>query len=419
MSSRRKSFIEAPEGEVSLESSMKNANAKMIRFWHFHSDRARAGPTRWQQWFSRRQYKPLRDTIPPPPPQYSISPQWRAEKPDICSASLRQADEIEAFLLKAYKTASGFKYHKGAVNWLHVLAKDTNCVLVLRNPEGHICGMVASFEHGQAQFAFRADNGAQPEPREVKFLCIHPMLRRRGLGGWLLGWLDTITHQQYGACVHLSWQFAPPPRVWAPFPSLTYMRYYKKVFGLRDLNNFERAAICEVAPESAKKVVVEILANDDAEWSQQMGMDFQIQYLGTQGIRWWKYTVDDLCGCSVLVALAQTSLTTEQEQGQVWQVVFCCYVRGRPGNVHDISMPFWDTSDENCMYPKDAIECAIYAQGIRVCLVSDISSQFGLGREPWSWRGWQRIPEISKLYIYNWMPPGFGLDGLLWCGATV
>lgn len=54
----------------------------------------------------------------PQPLPYSISPQWRAMRLDICSELPRQKDEIEAFLLKFYMILSGFKYYKGSINWM-------------------------------------------------------------------------------------------------------------------------------------------------------------------------------------------------------------------------------------------------------------------------------------------------------------
>ena len=394
---------------------MQKANYKMLRFWHFHSDRTRAGPTRLQSWLWGKRGKVLRTASPTPPPPYSISPLWRAVKPEIAKPSPRDAAAIEDFLEKHYKSKSGFKYVKGITNWLTILLNPQNVVVLLKNPEGQICGCVASVALC-GMFGFTRDS-AQVQPREVKYLCIHPLLGKRGLAGWLLGWLDTLVHEVAGPTVHVGWWFAPPPRVWSPLPSVSYMRLFKKIFARQSLRAHELEKIQEVSEASANRVITEIVSNKEADYTIGLGLDFDLFIAPMKGVRWWKYQTDEMHGCSLLVGLVQTSW--EAPEGSVWQVVYCSYVRGRPGNDDDISMPFWDTSEETHHYPKTAIEMAIIAQGVRVAVISDMPSQYGLGREPYSWRGWNRMPEISKFHIYNWMPPGFGLESLLCLTASI
>lgn len=99
------------------------------------------------------------------------------------------------------------------------MINDRNLVLVLRNPEKQICAVVASLQN-DALFGF-PEATEQPNARRADYLCVHPLLRGRGLAGWMLGWLDHLTHKKWGAVPHMAWWFAPPPKLFGPFPSVT------------------------------------------------------------------------------------------------------------------------------------------------------------------------------------------------------
>jgi len=393
---------------------MRNANTKMIRFWHFHTDTSRAGPTRLQKYIASRKPKLLRTTAPKPPPPYTISTQWKATKPEIATMTLHTIRDLNTFLSAYYKTKSGFKYKKDS---LDIQSLSQSLVLLLRNPEGQICGCVISSEiHGL--FGFKNET-KQPMPRIIQYICIHPLLRGRGLAGWLLAWLDTFTHEKYGACSHIGWWFAPSSYKWSPLPSIVQTKLYKKVLPDEPLRTYEAAEITEVTSESAKRVLDELLSEKVDDWlGHTSGTSIEMYNISSkQIVYWWKYTNTQLHGCSVLIGLAPTTL--EAPEGQIWQVVYCGYVRSRPGNVNDISMPFWDDSPTYKYVPKLAIELALAAQGVNVVIVSNIPSQYGGGLQPSRWNDWTQISERSKLILYNWMPPSFDIEDCLWIAPTV
>jgi len=417
MIGRKKSVIETQKLDVTIEPSMRNANTKMIRFWHFHTDKSRAGPTRLQKYLAKREPKILRTSIPSHPPPYTISSQWKAVKPEIASMTLRTANEIEQFLENCYKTKSSFKYKKGSIDILKLLSNTKTVALLLKNPEGQLCGTVISSEQ-PGLFHFR-DEISQPTPRLIQYLCIHPMLRGRGLAGWLLAWLDKITHQTYGPCVHLGWWFAPPPRIWSPLPSIVQVKLYKKILPEHTVREYEKTGVEQITAKAASRVLDELLSEKVNDWLKTS----YDTYLGlhnipsNQTVHWWKYTDESLHGCSVLVGIVCTDL--EAPEGTIWQVVYCGYVRSRPGNPDDISMPFWDTSHIYNKIPNMVIELILAAQGVRVALISDIPTHYGGGLAPSKWSGWSKIPERSKLILYNWMPPSFGFEDCLWIAPTL
>jgi hypothetical protein len=276
----------------------------------------------------------------------------------------------------------------------------------------------------QGLFGFYGEK-AQPSPRRIQYLCIHPMLRGRGLAGWLLGWLDTISHQTYGPCVHLGWWFAPTHScTWSPFPSIVQTKLYKKVFSLENNRIYEYSELEHISVAAAKRVIDELLSEEVGDWlGTSNGTYLGLYNIPTnQEIHWWKYTDEDLHGCSVLVGLVPTQL--EAKEGQVWQVVYCSFVRSRPGNPNDICMPFWDSSHTYKYIPKTVIEMALKAQGVRVAIISDIHSHYGGGLHPSDWRlnshsDWTPLEERSKLCIYNWMPPTFRFEDCLWIAPTL
>lgn len=413
---RRRSFVDAPQqANQPATQEARVANLRRLRLWHFRTDRTRAGPSRLHAMFSRRRGRIMRPGAPAQPPPYNISTQWRAVRPDVAMASPRIAGEIEEFLSEHYRTKSGFRYFRAAVNWTQYLTNQNNITLCLRNPEGHICGLVASTQQ-QCVFGFTAQSGP-PTPYFVEYLCIHPMLRGRGLAGWLLAWLDSITHERHGPCVHLGWWFAPPPRTWSPLPSVTFMRLYSKTFTGQRLREYEKQTVVEVPSANAQQVITEIITAQTQNETQLGDMKFDLYYLPTGKARWWRYQDEDLQGCGALVALVPTIWSNDR--GQIWQVVYFSYVRCRPENTADISMPFWDFEEETEQYPKRAIEAVCVSAGLHTVICSDLGSHYGNGLEVHAWRGWQRLPEISKLHIYNWMPSGFGVDSVLWVGPTV
>jgi hypothetical protein len=413
---RRRSFIDAPaQPNQPAAQEHRVANARRIRLWHFRTDRTRAGPSRLHALFRRRLPQIMRSDAPADPPPYIISSQWRAVRPDVAMGSPRIALEIENFLAEHYRTKSGYRYHREAVNWSAYLSNSQNIVLCLRNPEGQICGMVASTQQ-QSLFGFSKQN-ASMTPYFVEFLCIHPMLRGRGLAGWLLGWLDSVTHTRRGPCVHFGWWFAPPPRTWSPLPSVTWMRLYSKDFTGQRLRAYEKQTVVEVPAVAAQQVVTEIITAQTQGETQIGDMKFDLYCLPTGKARWWRYQDEDLQGCGALVALVPTHWSNDR--GQIWQVSYFSYVRCRPGNTSDISMPFWDFEEETEQYPRRAIEAVCVTAGLHTVLCSDVGSHYGHGLEPHAWRGWQRLPEISKLHIYNWMPSSFGMDSILWVAPTV
>ena len=418
---KKKKPLESPEAKLILQPSMPRANTKMIRFWHFHTDPARAGPTRVQKYLSKRTPRFLRTTVPPPPPPYSISNQWKATKPELATMTLGTVNELETFLATHYKTKSGFKYKKGELDILSLSEKHSTIVL-LRNPEGHICGCVMSTDF-KGLFRFQDESTQPPCIRMIQYLCIHPLLRSRGLGGWLLGWLDTFTHEAYGPSIHMGW-WVSSKRFCNTLPSIAQVKFYKYVLDPKPLRTYEEEIIVEIKSESARRILDELITEPAKEWLGSTNGS----YIGlasipsNQEIHWWRYTTDDLHGCSVLVGLAPTQLMATE--GQVWQVVYCSYVRARPGNVHDISMPFWEDSHTYKYIPRKAIEFALNAQGVRVAIVSDIHSQYGGGSHPSKWsseakNGWIPIQERSKLCIYNWMPPSFQFEDILWVAPTL
>jgi hypothetical protein len=402
----------------------RTANYKMFRFWRFHTDTNRAGPTRIQKYLSKRTPKFLRTSVPNPPPPYTISSQWKATKPEICQLSLHTLGELETFLHTNYKTKAGFQYKKGTLD-IPRLSDSNTMILLLRNPESHICGCVISIVH-EGLFGF-TEYAQQPKPRIVQYLCIHPLLRGRGLAGWLLAWLDTFTHEAYGPCAHLGWWSAKSSYAWNPLPSIVQTTMYKMVLCPEPLRKYEEDTILQVNHAAAKRVLEELLTPNHVEdWIRQTYESFTGMYSipSNQEVHWWKYTHDDLYGCSILVGLAPTQL--EAPEGHIWQVVYCSYVRGRPGNPNDMFSPFWEESSTYKTIPKRAIELALNAQGVRVAIVSDIYSQYGGGSHPSNWTShkedqarWTRISQRSKLCIYNWMPSSFGFEDSIWIAPTL
>lgn len=412
--SRRPSVVQVSKQDDSEKPSTRVANARTFRFWHFHRDPSCAGPTRLAKFLHWLPIgKILREKPPKPPPQYAISSEWTAKECEIGSPSPKLAEEIEKFLIENYKSYNGLTYNKGSVPWSHILLSDKNLVLILRNPEKQICAVVASLEH-KGHFGFLKQ--ASAAPRVLDHLCVHMLLRKRGIAGWMLAWLDYHTHRRFGPCFHLGWSFQVPRILPAPFPSMCTTAYYKRVFARQSVRVWELDSIHQTEPAAALKILSEIAANPNHEFPIDMGMTFDLQIHTGQRIEWWQYEIPEGYGCTILVGLAPTRW--RMMEGAVWQVVYCSYVRGRPGNINDISMPFWEESDNFKKIPQKAIELAAAAQGCPVLLVGNNWAQFGGGQGPEAWRGWSKLREVSKLYIYNWMPKTFDA-AVLWVGPTV
>jgi hypothetical protein len=414
--SRRSSFLQAATVDESLKPQTGVANQKSVRVWHFHKGKQFAGLTRFQQWFNwKRNGRFLRDGVARPPPKYIVSPQWTASEVELAHPSPKLAEEIETFLVAHYRTKSGLYYHKGSVDWMRLLLHDKNVVILLRNPERELCGLVTSLDH-KGQFGFRSQTTSK-NPRLVEFFCIHPMLRKRGIGGWLLAWLDHHVSRLHDTSWHFSWFFGAPKLLPTSMPRLTRVHYVRRIFARQSLRKYESEKAVRVDSSAALQIMSEIASNDRLDWPIDLGLSFDMLFMATQDIQWWRIDVDVGFGCSILVGLQPTRW--RMQEGQVWQVVYCSYVRSRPGNVHDITMPFWEDAEHYKDIPQKGIETACVAAGCPVVLVSNIPGQFGGGQYPQNWRGWSAIKEVSDLYIYNWMPPSSTFDYFMWVGSTI
>lgn len=267
--------------EKEITPSMRNANVKRMRFWHFHLDSSRAGPSYFQKFTLFRSPRLLRTLPPRPPPPYSISNKWKAVKPDIAQGTPRVCEELDAFLVTHYRRSPSFTYTKGSIPWLSILNDPSHLVLLLRNPEGSICGTLVS-RAPSGTFGFPC-NTINPQPRTVEFLCIHPYIRSCGLAGWMLAWLDSITHERYGPCVHMGWW--PTTKRWStsPSPPLTQIRHYTKTIP-QPLRSYEKELIQSVDSHSAHLVVEEVLRNPIQEWSSNIGSSVETYYSPTTPI---------------------------------------------------------------------------------------------------------------------------------------
>lgn len=415
MLSRRGSFLKTVEADTSGIPSHRIANSRTFRFWHFHTDSSRAGPTRllsWKLW--DRKPRILRRQVPKPPPPYQISPQWKATSAERAGPSPRTAEQIEEFFCKHYKTRTGFTYTPQSISWFHLLVDPKVMVLLLRNPEGDICGCIASIPE-KGQFGFSGQRSEIQDLRIMNHLCIHPLLKKRGLAGWMMAWLDHLTAKEFGPCVHMSWSFLKRIAPLRGIPSLCTLRWWKRVYRPESLRAYEAEKCYELSAAAAHKVILEIITNNRSDHPLSLGLDFDLHYMSSvTDIRWWRCDLEETYGCAILVGLQKTHLSLNGKP--VWVLVYCSYVRGRPGNHLDISMPFWDEAEDNQDYPKSAIDLACVACGCSTVLVSDLSSCYGSGREPREWKGWSLMDEKSNFYMYNWMPPNFSIMNMLWVG---
>ncbi len=411
-------FLKSVEVDPSTTPSLKLANNRTYRFWHFHTDTSRAGPTSLQAWkFWDRTPRILRRQIPKPPPHYQISPQWKATQVERAEANIRVVKQIEEFFCKHYKTRTGFTYTPESVNWFHLLIDPQVMVLLLRNPEGDVCGCVASLPE-KGQFGFTNQTTDSPSLRRLQYLCIHPLLKKRGLAGWMLAWLDHHTAKEFGPSVHYTWSFLKRHTPLRGVASLCTVHWWKRTYKSESLRSYEAEACYEISAQAAQNVILEIITNNRAERPLCLGQTFDLHYLSSvQQIRWWRYDLEETVGCSALVGLQKTHLSLNGKP--VWVVVYCGYVRGRPGNPHDMSMPFWDESEENQDYPKHAIDMACVACGCTTVLVNDLPACYGGGYEPRRWKGWSALDEKSNFYMYNWMPPNFNIFNMLWVGSML
>lgn len=418
MLSRRGSFLKTVEADTTAIPTMRTANSRTLRFWHFHTDSSRAGPTRllsWKLW--DRKPRILRRQIPRPPPPYQISPQWKAAEVERAGPSPRTAEQLEDFFCKHYKTRSGFTYTPQSISWFHLLVDPQVMVLLLRNPEGDICGCIASLPE-KGQFGFTGQSTEIQHLRRMQYLCIHPLLKKRGLAGWLMAWLDHLTAKEYSACVHISWSFLKRISPFRGVASLCTLRWWKRVYRPESLRAYEAAKCTEINQGAAEKVLLEIITNTRAEHPLSLGQSFDVYYVSSApNVRWWRCDLEDTYGCALLVGLQKTHLSLQNKP--VWILVYCGYVRGRPGNHLDISMPFWDETDDNQDFPKKAIDLACVACGCSTVLVNNLPVSYGSGRHPSEWKGWNQLEEKSNFYMYNWMPSNFSIDTMLWVGPMV
>lgn len=415
MLTRRGSFLRTVEADPSSTPSMRLANSRTFRFWHFHTDATRAGPTRLEAWkIWDRKPRILRRHVPKPPPPYQISPQWKATGIERAGPSPKVAEELEDFFCRHYKNRSGFTYTPKSISWFHLLVDPQVVFLLLRNPEKEICGCVASIPE-KGQFGFSSQRINPEDLRTMNYLCIHPFLKKRGLAGWMMGWLDHITAKEIGPCVHMSWSFLKRIAPLRGVASLCTLRWWKRTYRPESLRSYEAEKCYEISSAAAHKVILEIITNSRSDHPLSLGLDFDLHYLSSAAdIRWWRCNLEETYGCAILVGLQKTHLSLNGKP--VWVLVYSGYVRGRPGNHLDISMPFWDEAEDNQDYPKTAIDLACVACGCSTVLVNDLPSSYGSGREPREWKGWTALEEKSNFYMYNWMPPNFSIGNMLWVG---
>ncbi len=351
----------------------------------------------------------MRTKVPRPPPKYIISPSWIAEQPEIASASKKNIEDIQGFLSKHGTTENEFSYEGDSTNWSLFLSDPNTVFLILRNPEGQICATAASTtERGTLGFSIE---GFTASHRFLDFVCIHPQLRKRGILGWLLGWLDHHTHSRYNSSAHFAWTLQPkkswPP---PPIPPIVSLTLYKKRFDKRA--SFKVKGIVAISAKSAMRVLEDILRNPNEDIKYDLGVSFDLYWVpAVEKVSWYRYDLPEYGHAAVLVGLAKTKYN-------VVQVVYCSYIRIRPGNSEDMFGPFWDNSDTTEHYPRIAIELAAKAHGCEWLLVSDMVSHYGGGKDPSSWSGFTKEKYQANLYLYNWMPPKFNLSSLLWLSPT-
>jgi hypothetical protein len=405
MQIRRKSILQSPEIDTSTVSQMKQANTKVTRHWYFHSNTQFAGPSQLDSLcFWDRKQRFLRTKPPSPPPKYIISPTWKLESPEILSPSTKNIDELHVFFSKHASLTQDYKYEGIPDELKSLLINSKNIFLLIRNPEGEICGTAASiFE--PAVIGFKKE-GYTAEFRYIDYICVHPQLRKRGIVGWLLGWLDHMTHIKFGPVAHFYWKFhlqkAWPP---SPIPSITTLRLWKKKFDKR--MSLKQKNICQVSHTAALKVLEDIVRNPNEEIQYDLGADFDLFCIPSLNqINWYRYTIEDT-GCAILVGLCKTKYN-------ITQVLYCSFIRVRPGNSEDMFGPFWDTSSEYSDLPRTVIESAARLQGCEWLVVSNLLTQYGGGREPSQWPSWTPEKAGLDLYLYNWMPPTFSLGSIVW-----
>jgi hypothetical protein len=409
MFNRRKSIVKQLDEDLSSTPVMKQANTKVTRHWYFHSNTSIAGPTHIQSlrfWDRTQRY--LRTNVPRPPPKYIISPSWIVETPELASPSRKNIDDIHAFLGKYANIENLFTYEGDSTNWSGFLNDPNTIFLILRNPEGDICATAASTtERGVIGFSHPGFTAAH---RFIDYLCIHPHLRNRGIMGWLLGWIDHYTHTRYNSSAHFVWTLQPkkswPP---PPIPPVVSLTLYKKRFEKRSSNKVRN--IVQISSKSAMRVLEDILRNPNEEIQYDLGVSFELYWVpAVERVSWYRYDIPEHSHAAILVGLVKTKYN-------VVQVVYCSYVRIRPGNVEDLFGPFWD-NEGSMGHCKTAIELAAKSQPCDWLLISDMVSHYGGGKNPSTWSGFTKEKVQAHLYLYNWMPPKFNLDSLLWLSPT-
>ena len=362
------------------------------RSWHFWKDRP--CPNLITGFFNNRS-SIIRKERSIAPPAITVN-RTILNEPVIFNKSVQAAKEICDFWRTYYKSAD-WTANINEADVYDILGKDKTTIIGVRNPEGQLVGTVASIPL-TGQFLHHREEIKQAFFL-VDYLVLHPLMRGRGVAGWLLGWLDYLTSKK-GPVIHCWFRESYNIRgklskmVAVPFSRMNTLHI--SYVSLATRPHPEHAQ--EITWHSVRKVL------NDIKVSKEFSFDLMYIPNDTYNTTWWRVELLEYPSCALIVGIKNTGKMKSNNQC-IYNVVFTCFVRLIPGNVNDIAEPFWAT-DSYIPALRSSIEAAAFTQKCDIITVSDNSTCGDDYLEKWP--QWRIANRKRKLYMYNWRSPTIG-----------
>ena len=329
-----------------------------------------------------------------PPPALRIN-QIVHTHPTVFNVSAQSASELTQFW-NAYYATSDWKiqYSESTVFDMLSTNQAQNTIIGVRNPEGDLIGTVASIRLN-GKFMTNAKEHEQSFFK-VECLVLHPQIRGRGVAGWLLAWLDHLTSKN-GPVVHV-WiresfhkQQRLPKTHAKPFVRMNTIQI--SLISIATRRHEEE--VTQLQWHAFKNILNQIPFVKDSQ--------FDLTYIPNEpkDITCWRVEISEYPSNAFIVAIKDTHKLCLRQKKPIFDVVFTCFVRIRPGNMSDLADPFW-VDETHCPHIRECIEAAAFTQKCDLLTVSDNS----ICGDPYLYK-WPSVRvnrSKKKIYMYNWTP---------------
>lgn len=357
------------------------------RTWHFWKDRPCSNIV---SGLLTQSSKLLRIRPSEPPPALNVNRNI-IHVPVVFNKTTASVKELCEFW-KAYYKAGDWTMNMKESVVCEILGREHTTIIGVRNPEGQLVGTVASIQLVGQMYHY--EHKLNYPFFMVDYLVLHPHMRNRGVAGWLLGWLDHLTSLR-GPSIHC----------W--FRESYYMRSKLSRMTISPFARMRTIQISYVSlatrphPEHVEQLSWQSVRTILHDIKESKEFSFSLLFIPNESndTTWWRVELLDYPSCALIVGIKNT-MRMKSNNRMIYKVVFTCFVRLRPGSVHDIADPFWVDSDAYIPAIRNSIEAAAYTQKCDIITVTNNSS---CGDDHLNkWPHWQTTNRKFKMFVYNW-----------------